>query len=426
MAAKLVFYFDLACPYAYMVSHRVEAAAARCGTTVSYQPVVLGGLYKLSAAPQGKDGSASDAMSAAKVRVVRADLVRSAKRYAVPLVWNKRHPIRTLSALRALTALPDGPERGEAVHALYAAYWVKGANLADVDELAGLLAGVAPGLDVSAAIADPQVKAELTATTESLAALGAFGVPCFGLPGGSFLWGGDMLPHVERALGNTEARLTRCVPAPPQSARVRIPTLQVYVDVLSPFAYLAAQAVGAIAAETGAQVTFIPIFLSGLLKAIGTSMAARPPAKQAYALRAAETWAEWWGVELALPPGFPFSPLLALRALALEPSAFPDVSRAVWADGVDVTMTSELARVLDSAGFAGAQLVAEAASVEAKGALRANTDAAVAAGVCGVPSFTIDHVPSTLTWGQDRLDVVADMLAAASAGIDDPFVTSPL
>lgn len=34
---------------------------------------------------------------------------------------------------------------------------------------------------------------------------------------------------------------------------------------------------------------------------------------------------------------------------------------------------------------------------------------AVSAGVCGVPSYQVNEGP-TIIWGQDRLNVVADML----------------
>ncbi|MCA9560263.1 MAG: DsbA family protein, partial [Myxococcales bacterium] len=47
-----------------------------------------------------------------------------------------------------------------------------------------------------------------------------------------------------------------------------------------------------------------------------------------------------------------------------------------------------------------------------KAALRANTEAAAEAGACGVPTFETrvgDHAP-LLLWGQDRLELLADVL----------------
>jgi len=44
--------------------------------------------------------------------------------------------------------------------------------------------------------------------------------------------------------------------------------------------------------------------------------------------------------------------------------------------------------------------------------LKANTDRAFAAGVCGVPSYQVDG--GEVIWGQDRLDVVADILCGWS------------
>jgi 2-hydroxychromene-2-carboxylate isomerase len=75
--------------------------------TLNYRtPVLLGGIYKLTAAPQGKDGSASDVMPAAKKRAHTQDLKRTIHKYQVPIRWHPKHPIKSLSALRLLHALP--------------------------------------------------------------------------------------------------------------------------------------------------------------------------------------------------------------------------------------------------------------------------------------------------------------------------------
>ena len=52
-------------------------------------------------------------------------------------------------------------------------------------------------------------------------------------------------------------------------------------------------------------------------------------------------------------------------------------------------------------------------SLVAQDQLKANTDRAFAAGVCGVPSYQVDD--GEVIWGQDRLDVVADILCGWSS-----------
>ena len=49
------FAFDIACPFAYLCSTRIEAAVATANpqATLSLVPILLGGLYIVSKAPQG-------------------------------------------------------------------------------------------------------------------------------------------------------------------------------------------------------------------------------------------------------------------------------------------------------------------------------------------------------------------------------------
>lgn len=82
----------------------------------------------------------------------------------------------------------------------------------------------------------------------------------------------------------------------------------------------------------------------------------------------------------------------------------------------DVSDPSTLATVLTKAQFDGPSLVA--AAQENKGnvkeRLRENNRRAVAEGVCGVPSWIVEidgvKSPIGVIWGQDQLNVVADLL----------------
>ena len=75
--------------------------------------------------------------------------------------------------------------------------------------------------------------------------------------------------------------------------------------------------------------------------------------------------------------------------------------------------------MLDVAGFPGADLVARASTESGpKAELRANTDAARAAGACGVPTFVVERPagpdalarPPEVFWGQDRFELVLEAL----------------
>ena len=113
-ACVVHFYYDVVCPYAYLASRRIEALVARCGggdngrrVALRWRPVLLGGLYELGRAPQGKGGSATDAMPACKRLLAAQDLRRAAARRGAPLAFPPCHPARSLAAMRLLCATPD-------------------------------------------------------------------------------------------------------------------------------------------------------------------------------------------------------------------------------------------------------------------------------------------------------------------------------
>ena len=120
------------------------------------------------------------------------------------------------------------------------------------------------------------------------------------------------------------------------------------------------------------------------------------------------------GVPLHPPVHHPFNPLLALRASGLP---MPDAERdalvtalfaAVWARGLHVSEPDVVAAVAGEAGLDGRGIVARAGEPEAKARLRADTDAAVAAGVFGVPAMLLGD---EVFWGYDDLPYLELALA---------------
>ena len=76
--------------------------------------------------------------------------------------------------------------------------------------------------------------------------------------------------------------------------------------------------------------------------------------------------------------------------------------QAVWSQQRNLADVSTLAQVLAEAGLP-AQLLADSEADNVQACFAANTQAAIEAGVFGVPSFVVD---GELFWGQDRLDFV--------------------
>jgi 2-hydroxychromene-2-carboxylate isomerase len=194
--------------------------------------------------------------------------------------------------------------------------------------------------------------------------------------------------------------------------------LTFFYDFSSPFAYLGSTQVERVAGEAGASVAWRPILLGALFKRIGTPevpLFQMPATKREHVANDLKRWAAYWQVPLRWPSRFPMRTVAPLR-LALSAAAegkLPAVSHALfaayWVDDRDIADRETLADIARATALAPATLERALAPDPAiKQALIDTTEEAIAAGVCGVPSFA---VRGHLFWGQDRLDLVARTLA---------------
>ncbi len=186
-----------------------------------------------------------------------------------------------------------------------------------------------------------------------------------------------------------------------------------HFDIISPFAALAVPDIAALAACR--EVEFRPVLFAGLLKAHGHLGPAEIPAKRVQTYRMAQ-WlaqelaqkqADGQGVNFRFPPAHPFNPLQILRLLCVRALSAADVAAAfdlIWGEGADPESTQTGQRLADALGIA----PHDAQQQPAKDRLRANTDAALAAGVYGVPTLQIG---SELFWGLDALPMARAFLA---------------
>jgi 2-hydroxychromene-2-carboxylate isomerase len=184
--------------------------------------------------------------------------------------------------------------------------------------------------------------------------------------------------------------------------------VEFWFDPISPYAWLATHSLARLEAA-GLQVRFMPVLFAGLLKAHGNLGPAEVPAKRIYLFRDVMREAARRGMPFAGPPGHPFNPLTALRmCTALD----DDTERrtlalaligACWEAGEDISDAAVLARLADAAGFDGNGLLERAATPAVKEALAAATDAAIAAGIFGVPTFRLE---GELFWGGDRIETL--------------------
>jgi 2-hydroxychromene-2-carboxylate isomerase len=182
--------------------------------------------------------------------------------------------------------------------------------------------------------------------------------------------------------------------------------VQFYFDFVSPYAWLAAHQLGAVRDATGVKFRFVPVLFAGLLDRHANVGPAEIPAKRRYTFADAQRWAVHLGLEFRSPPAHPFNPLKPLRVASAVDN---DEERqalslrlldATWSNGQDITADAIVQQIADGVSLDGKALLARAQSEDIKQRLRQQTDAAVAAGVFGVPSFVVDD---EIFWGNDRL-----------------------
>lgn len=191
--AHLEYHFDIVCPYAYLGSTQVASLCRKNNATLSWHPVLLGGILKST----DVDPMFTVKLSQEKAKHNLLDMHRTADVLGVPFKFNPLHPIRTVKVQRALIAA----DANEAlIHALYEAYWVEGLDLSQDSVLQAVLddAGL-DGQGIMDAVEQPEIKARLREATDRVVARGAFGVPAM-FVGDELVWGQDRLHFVERLL----------------------------------------------------------------------------------------------------------------------------------------------------------------------------------------------------------------------------------
>ena len=182
-----------------------------------------------------------------------------------------------------------------------------------------------------------------------------------------------------------------------------------YLDFISPYAYLAFEALPEALIGHSYSVTYKPVLFAALLKHHGQLGPAEIPGKREWTYRQVLWLAKEHGLQLQLPASHPFNPLALLRlALACDAQGLPNryvceaLFRHVWRGGAEAS-DSERLKVLTQ------QLEPHRSvdSEEVKAQLKAHTDEAIARGVFGVPTMAVDD---KLFWGLDALPMLKQYL----------------
>lgn len=180
-----------------------------------------------------------------------------------------------------------------------------------------------------------------------------------------------------------------------------------YFDFSSPYAYIASEWIEALAARHGRTVSWRAMLLGATFLATELKANVSYPLKREYVMVDFERSARFAGVPLTLPQTFPISTQNAARVFwwlndADEARARQwarHCLRAYFTRGVDLSDNQALAGLGSEFGLEDGQTEAVASNSAWKARLKEVNDAAIAAGVFGVPFFVVDGEPF---WGNDR------------------------
>jgi 2-hydroxychromene-2-carboxylate isomerase len=190
-----------------------------------------------------------------------------------------------------------------------------------------------------------------------------------------------------------------------------------YFDFSSPYGYLAAREIDAIAAKHGRIAEWHPVLLGVIFKQTGMAPLTMVPLKGDYSKRDFARSARFHGVpDFRMPSKFPIASQAPARIILWLKAT--DRRRAVrvalalyhayFADDIDISAPENAVAI---AAKEGVDPVAARAAIDdpaIKDALRGETERAIAAGVFGSPFVIIDGEPF---WGADRLDQIDRWLA---------------
>ena len=197
------------------------------------------------------------------------------------------------------------------------------------------------------------------------------------------------------------------------------PGVEFWFDFISPFGYVASLRIDELAARHGRAVDWRPLLLGvTVLKVMGLPAVPKTPLKGAYAGRQLARYLRRHGLVLGREPGAaPMNPLPCgrlfawLKAHAAEHAkpAARAILDAYWIQALAMDDPATLRGVVLAAGVPASVVDAGMASPEAAALLKAQVDAAIAAGAFGSPFVIADGEPF---FGVDNFELLEAWLEA--------------
>ncbi len=190
-----------------------------------------------------------------------------------------------------------------------------------------------------------------------------------------------------------------------------------YFDFISPYAWLAFQALPQALKGISHEVHYHPVVFGAMLKHHGQLGPAEMPGKRDWTYRQVLWLAKQQGVDLKLPAAHPFNSLALLRlAVAAagtnassitqgQPNRYvvETIFRHVWCEGLDAADPDRLATLQAHLASRPSVDLQDPQSAEVKQLLQQQTQQAIDLGLFGVPSMVVD---GQVFWGNDALPML--------------------
>ncbi|WP_299616641.1 2-hydroxychromene-2-carboxylate isomerase [Pelagibius sp.] len=191
-----------------------------------------------------------------------------------------------------------------------------------------------------------------------------------------------------------------------------------YLSLVSPWSYLGSGRLAEIAQRHRAEVRVMPMNLGEVFpRTGGLPLPKRAPERQAYRLAELKRWSAHLGVPINLQPAYFPAPEITAACMVIaagegggQPLALAQAfGRAVWEQERNIAEVGTCEAIAEETGHHAVDLLAKALDPAVRRRYAEQTEAAVARGVFGAPSYIYND---ELFWGQDRLDFLDRALGA--------------
>jgi 2-hydroxychromene-2-carboxylate isomerase len=202
------------------------------------------------------------------------------------------------------------------------------------------------------------------------------------------------------------------------------PNVEFHFDFGSPNAYFVHKLIPAIEQRSGATFVYVPVLLGGVFKLTNNQapMVQFKGIKNKLEYQRLET-VRFIGkhglAQFKMNPHFPVNTVQIMRGAAAAEmdgglAKYVDaVFHHMWEDGEKMDDPDVIRTALDRSGLDGARVLARIQDQEVKDRLLKNTEASVARGTFGSPTF---FVGEEIFFGKDRLRDVEEEIAAQAGG----------